>query len=89
MRNMFLALATVIVFATAMTTSVRAYDGYFQNGVVGGSRFSGLHSGYGSFHGGYGGTRRDNFAGIRGNRSLREGGWGAHRSVGGYGGDSY
>ena len=89
MRNAFPAIAAFIVFATATATSVRAYDGYFQNGVVGGSRFSGLHSGYGSFRGGYGGTRRDNFAGIRGIRSLREGAWGAHRSFGGYGGYNY
>ena len=84
MRNAFPAIAMVIVFATAMTTSVMAFDSNLQNGVVGGSRFS-RHSGYG----GYGGSRRDNFAGIRGNRSFREGGWGAHRYVGGYGGYSY
>jgi hypothetical protein len=89
MRNMFFALATVIVFATAMTTSAMAFDSNFQNGVAGGSRFGSLHSGYGSFSGGYGGSRRDNFAGIRGNRSLRESAWGAHRSVGGYGGYNY
>jgi hypothetical protein len=89
MKKMFLAIATVIVFATAMTTSATAFDSNFQNGVAGGSRFGSLHSGYGSFHGGYGGGRRDNFAGIRGYSSWRQGGWGAHRSVGGYGGYSY
>jgi hypothetical protein len=89
MRNMFLALATVIVFATAMTTSAVAFDSNFQNGIAGGTRFSSLHSGYGSFRGDYGGSRRDNFAGIRGYSSWRQGGLGAHRSVGGHGGYNY
>jgi hypothetical protein len=89
MRNAFLAIAMVIVFATAMTTSVMAFDNNFQNGVAGGSRFGSLHSGNGSFRGGYGGGRGNNLAGIRGYSSWRQGGWGAHRSVGGYGGYNY
>ena len=84
MRNAFPAIAMVIVFATATTASVKAFDGNLQNGGAGGSRFSSLHSRYGSFRESYGGARRDNFAGIRGYRSWRQGGWGAHRSVGGY-----
>ncbi len=87
MRNMFLALATVLLLSTAITTSAVAFDSNFQNGVAGG--FGSLHSGYGSVHGGYGGGRRDNFAGIRGYSNWRQGGWGAHRSVGGHGGYSY
>jgi len=81
MRNVFRAIA-IVVFATAMTSSAMAFDSNLQSGVAGGSRFGSLHSG--SFRGGYGGGRRDNFAGIRGYSSWRQGGWGAHRSVGGY-----
>jgi len=88
MRNQFLAIAMVTVFATAMTSSVMAFGNEFQNGGAG-SRIGSLHSGYGSFRGGHDGGRGGNFAGIRGYSSWRQGGWGTHRAVGGFGGYNY
>jgi len=89
MRNMFIAIATVIVFATVVTSSATAFDSNFQNGAASGSRFGGIRSAYGGSLGGYGGGRSNNLAGIRGYSSWRQGGWGIHRSVAGYGGYKY